>query len=173
MIVIGLDVSTSITGIAVMDNGKLIHSVSVNTKNKKHFPEPTDVAFKIREELISLNLLPDKIIIEESLFGFAGGRTTAKTLIKLAQINGLVCFICEDLYRQKPEKISARKARKKVGIVIPAKTDRKEVKKIVLKEMNSRLENFTFEHTIHGNPREEAFDRADAAVIALSHDIDE
>lgn len=173
MIVIGLDVSTSITGIAVLEDGKLIHSVSVNTKNKKHFPEPTDVAFQIRRELINLKIKPDKIIIEESLFGFAGGKTTAKTLIKLAQINGLVRFICEDLYGKKPEKISARKARKKVGITIPAKTDRKEVKKIVLREVDSLLENFSYENTIHGNPREEAYDRADAAVIALSHDIDE
>lgn len=173
MIVLGLDVSTSITGIAVLDNGKLIHSISIDTKNKKKYPETIDVAFKIREELIKLKISPDKIIIEESLFGFSGGKTTAQTLIKLAQINGLVRFICEDLYGIKTEKISAKKARKKIGIIIPAKTDRKEVKKIILEEIDSRLENFSYENTIHGNPQEEAFDRADAVVIALSHDTDE
>jgi hypothetical protein len=169
MFTIGFDVSTSITGIALFQGRELIDTISINTKNKKHFPTPIEVAFKIREELINLDLKPDQIIIEESLQGFARGKSSAGTIITLSQINALVRFITEDLYNIKPIKISAKKARKAVGIDIPKGVKGKDLKKLVLLEIDSRIDRFAFEYTIHGNPREEAYDRADAVVIALSH----
>ena len=170
MITVGLDVSTSITGISVFDEEKLILTKSVNTSKKAKFPTPESCAFEVRKALKELKLNPDVIVIEESLKKFARGKSSANTIIVLSQINALISFIAEDLYGIKPIKLSASKARKTLGISIPKKSSSKEKKQIILDHIDNIFgDSFNYEMTHFGNPKAESFDRADAVVIALGY----
>ena len=91
--ILGLDVSSSITGVSVVDNtGAIIYCEHIDTRNKNKFPTLLDKARHIKEGLQSVreqyNI--ESIFIEESLQTFRSGFSSAKTLSTLAKINGIV-----------------------------------------------------------------------------------
>jgi len=164
--ILGLDISTSITGVTVINNeGEILHCEAIDTRNKNHFPTLFNKASKIEDYLLDIEYKYDikHIYIEKSLQTFRSGFSSAKTLSTLASFNGIVSWICWGIWSIQPEYLSATSARKSCGIKVPKGM---KAKKVVIEHLVANEPDFSIEYTKHGNPKPHEFDRADSLVIA-------
>ena len=164
--ILGLDISTSITGATVLDdNGNVIFCEAWDFRNKRYFPTLFEKGHEIKELLYQLKLEYDitSVYIEQSLQSFRSGFSSAKTLSTLSRFNGIVSWLCYEVFDLKPEYIAATSARKKCGIIIPKGTKAKDV---VIKYIIDNVPSVPIDYTKHGNPRPYCFDKADSWVIA-------
>ena len=80
--ILGLDISTSITGVTVLDvNGKVKLNTAFDLRNKRYFPSLFEKARHVSRMLdeIYLRHYFDCIYIEESLQAFRPGFSSAQT----------------------------------------------------------------------------------------------
>jgi len=162
--ILGLDVSTSITGATVIDDkGNVVLCEAWDTRKLKNF---FDKAAYIKSCLADIRIkFPiTKIVIEQSLQMFRAGFSSAKTLTLLSKFNGVVSWLCYDAFDIAPEYVSAVSARKQIGIKVPRGT---KAKKVVLEHIKNNVPNFEYELTKAGNPKPGSYDRADSIVLAL------
>jgi Holliday junction resolvasome RuvABC endonuclease subunit len=163
--ILGLDVSTSITGATVIDKkGNVLMCEAWDTRKYKSF---FDKASAIRGRLMDVRTeFPiTEVVIEQSLQMFRAGFSSAKTLTTLSKFNGVVSWLCYNTFGLEPEYVSATSSRKAIGIKVPRGTKAKEV---VLEHIKNNIPNFEYELTKAGNPKPGTHDRADSIVIALS-----
>ena len=162
--ILGLDVSTSITGYTIVDNGKIILNGAWDTRKYKNFFDKVvhvkDGLDKIRKEY---GTRITAVYIEQSLQSFRSGFSSAKTLSTLSRFNGIVSWLVFDQYKIKPEYVAATSARKLCGIKVPRG---QKAKAVVLDYLLKNEPSFTIEYTRHGNPKPDSYDRADSIVIA-------
>ena len=163
--ILGIDVSTSITGFAIIGKkGQLIDSYSCDLRKYKNVFDKAEQVAKVLEDYSSMfaeNI--ESVYIEQSLFMFMSGRSSAKTIALLSKFNGIVSWLCYDILDIKPEFLAATTARKHCGIKVPRG---KKAKEVVLQYLLDNEPNFKIEYTRNGNPKPESYDRADAIVIA-------
>jgi len=175
--ILGIDISTSITGFAIVADGQIVNYDSIDLRKYK---DVFDKTIAIKEKLLDLFEMyqcnnEDKfalgdsrypiehIYIEQSLHMFMGGKSSAKTLSTLTRFNGIVSWLVYELFEIKPKFIGSTSARKQAGIKVPRGQKAKEV---VLKYLLDNEPAFKIEYTKFGNPKPESYDRADAIVIA-------
>ena len=164
--ILGLDISTSITGVTVIDEGgNCLYNEMWDTRNKKHFPNLYRKARFIKQKLLDMNdrFYIQKIYIEQSLQSFRSGFSSAKTLSTLSRFNGIVSWLCVETFEIEPEMIAASSARKKVGVKIQKGEKAKE------KSFQFVLANepsFVVEYTKNGNPKPGTMDKSDSWIIA-------
>ena len=161
--ILGLDVSTSITGATVIDKkGNVLMCEAWDTRKYKSF---FDKASVIRTRLMDVGTeFPiTEVVIEQSLQMFRAGFSSAKTLTTLSKFNGVVSWLCYNTFGLEPEYVSATSARKNVGISVKRG---QKAKKVVIKFVLDNEPQFDVQYTKHGNPRPECFDKADSWVIA-------
>ena len=164
--IVGLDISTSITGITVLDeSGKVVLNEAWDFRNKRYFPTLFEKGYEIKELLYQLKVQHDitSDYIEQSLQSFRSGFSSAKTLSTLSRFNGIVSWLCYEVFELKPEYIAATSARKKCGIAIPRGS---KAKQIVIQYIVDNVPDVLIEYTKHGNPKPQCFDMADSWVIA-------
>ena len=169
--ILGLDISTSITGVTVINNeGEILLCEAIDTRNKNHFPTLFNKASKIEDYLLDIEYKYDikHIYIEKSLQTFRSGFSSAKTLSTLASFNGIVSWICWGIWGMEPKYLSATSARKTCGIKVPRGT---KAKQVVMKYLLDNEPTFKVQYTHKGNPKPESYDRADAIIIARAGDI--
>ena len=163
--ILGLDISTSITGATIIDNkGNVVFCEAWDTRKFKDFFEK---AAYIRNKLVDTKIkFPiTRIVIEQSLQMFRAGFSSAKTLTTLSKFNGAVSWMCYHLFGLEPEYVSAPTARKQAGIKVPRGTKAKEV---VLEYVKNNVPSFEYELTKAGNPKPGTYDRADSLILVLS-----
>lgn len=175
--VLGIDISTSITGFAIVADGQLVFYDSIDLRKQKNIFDKT---IAIKEKLLDIfemyqcnnedtigigdsDYPIEHIYIEQSLHMFMGGKSSAKTLSTLTRFNGIVSWLVYELFELIPQFIAATSARKRAGIKIPRG---QKAKKVVLEHLLENEPAFKIEYTKHGNPKPESYDRADAIVIA-------
>jgi len=161
--ILGLDISTSITGATVIDDkGNVVYCEAWDTRKFKDFFEK---AAYIRNKLVDTKIgFPiTRIVIEQSLQMFRAGFSSAKTLTTLSKFNGAVSWMCYYLFGLKPEYVSAPSARKICGIKIERG---KKAKQIVLQHVLDNVVGFEVQYTRSNNPKPGSYDRADSYVIA-------
>jgi hypothetical protein len=174
--VLGIDISTSITGFAVVGDGQLLHYSSIDLKKYKGAFAKADALKEYIEDFFENYQLDqdgggwgvskhpiEHVYIEQPLHMFMRGKSSAKTLSTLMTFNGIVSWLIYELFEIEPEYISASSARKKAGIKVPRG---EKAKKVVLEHLLANEPAFKIEYTKHGNPRAESYDRADAIVVA-------
>jgi Holliday junction resolvasome RuvABC endonuclease subunit len=177
--ILGVDVSTSITGFAVVSDGQLLYYDSIDLrKHKNIFDKTIAIKEKILDlyEMYQLNnddnssagfgdsKFPiEHIYIEQPFTFFNSGGSSAKTMAALQKFNGIVSWLLFEVFEIRPEYIGATSARKQVGIKVPRG---QKAKQVVLQHLLDTEPAFTIEYTRHGNPKPESYDRADAIVIA-------
>ena len=163
--ILGLDISTSITGATVIDeNGDVVMCEAWDTRKiKNFFHKAAFIRTRILDTKIEYPIT--RVVIEQSLQMFRPGFSSAKTLTTLSKFNGVVSWMCYRLTGLEPEYVSATTARKAVGIRVPRGTKAKDV---VLENVKNNIPNFKYELTKAGNPKPGTHDRADSIVIALS-----
>ena len=119
--ILGLDVSTSITGATLLDdNGNIILCEAWDTRNKNRYEDLFAKADQIRFQLWKMGQYHniEKIYIEQSLQSFRSGFSSAQTLSTLSRFNGIVSWLCYRTLKIKPEYIAATSARKTCGIKV-------------------------------------------------------
>ena len=175
--ILGIDISSSITGFAVVAEGELVYYDSIDLRKHKNIFDKT---IAIKEKLLDIyemyqcenesafrvggSEFPiEHIYIEQSLHMFMSGKSSAKTLSTLTRFNGIVSWLVFELFEIRPEFIGATSARKQAGIKVPRG---QKAKQVVLQYLLDNEPAFKIEYTKHGNPKPESYDRADAIIIA-------
>jgi len=164
--ILGLDISTSITGVTVLNkDGEVLYCEAWDMRNKNHFPDLFNKASLIKGRLLDLSIQfhIKHIFIEQSMQAFIPGFSSAKTLLTLAKFNGIISYICQNDMGIKPEYIGASTARKMSGIKIPRG---EKAKQVVFQYVLDNESSFMVEYTKHGNPKPGSYDRADSYIIA-------
>ena len=163
---LGLDISTTFTGATILDKtGQIVYNQSWDMRNKNKFPSLYKKADHIKQNLLFLNdqYHIDKVFIEQSLQTFRSGFSSAQTLSTLSRFNGIVSWMCYELFRVDPIMLAASSARKQAGLTIKRGEPAKEK---VLEFILDNVPGFLIEYTKHGNPRPGTYDRADSYIIA-------
>ena len=164
--ILGLDISTSITGATVIDeNGHIQFCEAWDTRNKNKFPTLYHKADFVKNKLKELDKRFDigYVYIEQSLQSFRSGFSSAKTLSTLSRFNGIVSWSCWNIFSTEPQMLAAASARKLIGVPIKRGDNAKQK---VLQFLLDNEPDFVVLYTKHGNPKPEEFDRADSIVIA-------
>ena len=168
-IILGLDISTSITGATVLYDGATLSTDFWDTRNKKYFPTIYHKAKHIKnkiEDLKSKYEITD-IYIEQSLHSFRSGFSSAQTLSTLSRFNGIISWMCWELFSIEPEMIAATSARKHAGVQVKRGDNAKQK---VLEFIIDKYPNIEIQYTKHGNPKPGTLDMCDSIVIALAGD---
>ena len=164
--ILGLDVSTSITGVSVINRkGDVLLCEAIDTRNKNKFSSLLSKASFIKSKLQEIKNTHkiDEIYIEESLQSFRSGFSSAKTLSTLSKINGIVSYLAWEIFEKEPEYIAATSARKLCGVKVPRG---QKAKQDVLNFILDNEPDFVIEYTRHGNPCPGTYDRADSLILA-------
>ena len=162
--ILGLDVSTSITGITILEkDGTLVYNDSWDTRKYKSFFEKVDY---VEKEIIHLSKLYggfERVFIEESLQTFRSGFSSAKTLSTLARFNGVVSWLVYRVLKTEPLYLAATSARKLCGIKVPRGT---KAKQVVIQHILDNVPEIQIEYTKQNNIKPHCYDKADSWVIA-------
>ena len=92
--ILGLDISTTIVGAALLDNdGNLILSEHWDISKAESLFEKGEI---VGAELYSIRSKYDieEVFVETALKKFLPGKSRADTIIKLAKFNGIVSWLC-------------------------------------------------------------------------------
>ena len=179
--ILGVDVSTSITGFAIVADGKLVYYDSVDLRKYKNVFEKGAI---LKEKILDLyeayqcnnedNYTGDAefpiehIYIEQPFTFFNSGGSSAKTMATLQKFNGIVSWFIYEMFEMQPKYVLAQSARKTVGIKVPRG---QKAKQVVLKFLLDTEPAFHIEYTNKGNPKPESYDRADAIIVAMAGHI--
>ena len=176
---LGLDISTSCTGLCVLDGlGNLALLDSVSFKSKNIFEKSKEIRHKLEDIKKSYQI--SSIYVEENLQAFRPGLSSAKTLIVLARFNGIVSQISYDIFEVLPEYINVNSARKSLGIkIISQKKCGKPTKEQVFEWVDCRVPNYSWPtKKLKRGPRSgltildpSSYDMADAYVIAAAGNL--
>ena len=164
---LGLDISTTRIGIAVLDaDDKLLHSDLIKFKSELPLEDRAAIFESIMRK-VNTKYTPFYVFIEKPAINFRSG-STAHVMAKLQRFNGMCSYACRKVFKENPELIDVRQARKALGIKIPrGKGTKSLAKKVVIDHVETLFENFQYTLTYKGNPQPGTDDRADAVVIAL------
>jgi len=185
--ILGVDVSTSITGFAVIAEGELVYYDYIDLRKEKGaFAKTLAIKEKIMDIYEMYQCYNDAgprildggaeypikhIYIEQPFTFFNSGGSSAKTMATLQRFNGIVSWLLYELFEIEPKYVGATSARKEVGLKIPRG---KKAKKVVMEHLLENEKAFKVEYTRHGNPKAQYFDMADAIIIAKAgHNIEE
>ena len=179
--ILGVDVSTSITGFAIVADGKLVYYDSVDLRKYKNVFEKGVV---LKEKILDLyeayqcnnensctgsaEFPIEHIYIEQPFTFFNSGGSSAKTMATLQKFNGIVSWFIYEMFEIQPKYVLAQSARKTVGIKVPRG---QKAKQVVLKFLLDTEPAFHIEYTNKGNPKPESYDRADAIIVAMAGHI--
>ena len=122
--VLGLDVSTSITGVCLVDrdvepDGTGNHVITLDRiefKKCKTLWEKADVVGTYLSGMSITQQQHMTVAVEEPLLGFRPGASSASTIAALLRFNGIVSYIARNTFGVEPVYVSASHARKLCGI---------------------------------------------------------
>ena len=173
--ILALDISTSCTGWCVFDENGYRDIGYIDLSKYKGMYEK---AGRVKTELLKLMNVYSftEVIVEENLQAFRPGLSSAKTLMTLAQFNGVIRWICHSDLKIPVDSINVNTARKSVGLKIDRKS-KKKTKDQVWEWVKADMTQITWpEKILKSGPNKgqirlctEAYDMADAYVIAKAN----
>lgn len=161
--ILGLDISTSITGYTVLDGQTVVVCDKLDLRNKKYtdFLDKSVAAKQLLHQI--KQKYPIKHIFIEETLNVLSGKSSAHVIMTLNRFNGILSWQAYEISGIKPQYISSRQARKMVGITIPKGIDAKET---VINFLLANEPQFKVEYSKFGNWVQGTSDRADSLVIA-------
>lgn len=166
---LGLDVSTSVTGICLIDSSsKILEIDRIEFKGCSDFWQKAD---KVKDRLIDIrtrNVGNFCVALEEPLLGFQKGMSSAATITTLMRFNGIVSYISRDVFGVNPTYIGSAHARKLCGIKMQRTTIAgMNGKEQVFKYMSENdLKDVNWPKKKNGKEVDWSRDATDAYVIA-------
>jgi len=168
MKILGLDISSSKIGIALLDDEQIIISDVLKFKSSQSLEERAAL-FERRMRAIDTHHVVFDVYVEQPAIMFRGGKTTAFTMATLQRFNGMCCYALSQIFEMEASLINPNSARSVLGIKVPRKVPSKEKKKAIIENISDRFgDQFQYNLTKHGNPQPGTDDRADALVVALA-----
>lgn len=164
--ILGLDVSTSITGASILDyQENILYCEAWKMQNKNHFPDIFSKAEEVKKILTELSkqYTIEEVYIESPLW-ISRGKSSAKTILTLARFNGIVGWIVKDVLNITPNFISVTEARSTCGV--PKRDKSVDIKQHILNFLLDNEPDFRYDKTKYGNPVPGTYDRADSLIIA-------
>ena len=167
--ILGLDISTSVVGVAIVDpeTKDLIVSEHIDlTKIDSVFSKAELVGSELWQ--IGNNYDIKNLFVETALMRFIPGRSRADTIVKLAKFNGIVSWMCYDTFGLQPTYLNVNTARSLYGLSFPRGTKGPKRKKMVIEAVIEKEKTaFKYEMARGGkNYKKGTDDSADAIVIA-------
>jgi hypothetical protein len=166
--ILGLDVSTSIIGVSVIQkNGKLEALEFINLKKEKNLFMKALIFANFIEKYQKLGITD--IIIEEPLVMFQQGMSRAQIISKLAMFNGMVQYACYSVFSIIPTLIHVSLARKLAwpNLKFPKGSDRKH---LVWEQADKLHPGIDWRRSKRGKreglPMMECYDMSDALTVA-------
>lgn len=163
---LGLDISSTVVGYCFSSSQSEINKAGfvdirkqINISDKAHL-----VANVIEQQ----ELTPTRIIVEDTLSGFGGGRTSQQTIVKLAKCNAVVSYVIEALFEVSVDFVNVSTLRKSVF----GKSREKglDSKLFVKGNLDNMLDLSEFVHYNNKNNYDKKnFDMLDAVVASLYH----
>ena len=164
MVTLGIDASTNCVGYAFTKDKKILDMGFIDIKKEK---TPKDKVQKVLEFLNNSPYIDEvyDINIEDSLSGFAGGRTSQQVIIKLAKLHAILCFMLEN-FDFKVHNINPMTARKNVfGKARVKGIKAKDLVKMKIEEMYDTKK--WCKETARGNWDKRNIDMYDGLVMSL------
>lgn len=167
--ILGLDISTTMVGVAVVEpkTRQLVLSTEWDISKCDNLYEKAEY---VGAELYTLRseYKIENVFVETALKRFMPGRSRADTIIKLAKFNGIVSWIVYECFGQRPTFINVNTARTLYGLSFPRGTKGPQRKKMVIEAVIEKEKtSFKYEMARGGkNFKRGTDDRADAIVIA-------
>lgn len=167
--ILGLDISTSMVGAAIIDKktSSLVESTGWDiSKIDSTFDKAEFIGAELYAFRSAYNI--EHIFIETALKRFMPGRSRADTIVKLAKFNGITSWLCYECYDITPTYINVNTARSLYGLSFPRGTKGPKRKKMVIEAVIEKEKTaFRYEMARGGkNYKKGTDDRADAIVIA-------
>ena len=172
---LALDISTSCTGWCIFDENGFRDIGFIDLRKHKGMYEK---AGKVKSELLNLLIKYPytKVGVEENLQAFRPGLSSAKTLMTLAQFNGIVRWICHSDLDVEVFSHNVNSARKSIGLKIDRKS-KASTKDQVFKFVSILEPDIVFPTKIlksgpnKGKERylEQCYDMCDAYVVGKAH----
>ena len=177
MFILGLDISTSCTGVCIVDS-------EADTTNGDHIKFLDRIEFKgcdtlwekadrvqsyllgLRDADFSIGKI-ERISVEEPLMGFRTGMSSAQTITMLMRFNGIVSYIARKIFGVEPEYISSGHARKVCGIKLQkTKIGGPQKEQVFAHMQRNDLKHIVWETKKNGNIVDWSRDATDAYVVA-------
>ena len=165
MVTLGLDISTTCVGYAFTKDKEILDMGFIDIKKLKTHREK---AFFILSKLDENKYIDEveKIYVEDNLSGFAGGRTSQQTIVKLAKFNARLCFILEDTFEVEVKNINPMTARK--NVFGKARVKGVKAKDFVKRQVENLYDTSKWcKETSRGNWDKRNIDMYDGLVVAL------
>ena len=166
-IILGLDISTSTVGAALVDSetDELKGLFYVSLKKEKGLLNKIQ---SLKNELIKYEQIIDHVAIEEPLVMFKEGFSRAQVLSLLSQFNGMSQFLTFLLYNTEPVMYNVNTARKLAfpNLKFPKGSKRKELVHECVAQTYPDVD-WPLKRT--EKLKDECYDMADAVVIARAH----
>jgi len=132
MIILGLDISTSNVGYALLESGdcqrhRVIKADSIRVSKKQGLYDKARYVRDILEKECSGYMI-DAISVEESLISFGKRKSSAATLALLNRFNGIISYVVREMFQVPIAFVNSTVARNRVGLKIlkNSKIDTKE-----------------------------------------------
>jgi sulfur relay (sulfurtransferase) DsrC/TusE family protein len=176
--ILGLDISSTCTGVAFLkDDGKLYHFSFIDTNKRKNkanaeqFQDLFDIVDEIVQYFRNFYLIHPtapkitEIHIEEPLKKFTPGFSSMETLSTLLKVNYAVSFELFKLFGLKPIYHDPRSAAKLAGIKLAKGDDKKQV---VFEKMREKYKEFNDAIPPKLPKKHPYLDASDAILIATA-----
>jgi Holliday junction resolvasome RuvABC endonuclease subunit len=170
-LVLGLDVSSSVIGIGLIDIEDLSlygYGVIDLRKLKNDYDKFAKINVELQElktNLMSADCMLDWVAVESPLLMFKKNASMARTISKLTQFNAVTRYLAYTLFEIEPDSIAASSARKRaIGLGrFPKGSNAKEE---VLKHVKALYPEFVDYKTKTGKFDSSSYDAADGIVVA-------
>jgi len=165
MVTLGIDASTTCVGYAFTEDKKILDMGFIDIKKEN---TPREKVFKVLDFLNKSSYIDQvfTIYVEDSLSGFAGGRTSQQVIVKLAKFNAILCFMLEQIFDMEVNSINPMTARKNVfGKARVKGMKAKDLVKLKIEEMYNTKK--WCKHTSRGNWDKRNIDMYDGLVMSL------
>lgn len=182
-VTIGLDVSTAVVGIVVLDESESIVFLEAIDLRKLH--GEWSKLDKVEHDFANMGLRLSvtqrdvkKIFVERNLQGFRPGFSSAETLMALARFNGMVSSGARRIFEADPTYVDVNAARKALGIRVPKPSRDKSVPKpdtklMIFEQVSKLIQHNWIYKTLSSGPRKGQtilddcnFDMCDAWITA-------
>ena len=163
---LGLDISSTVVGYCVsISKEKVIHAGYIDVRKETSIKEK---AHKVANELDKLHFDPYKIIVEDTLSGFGGGRTSQQTIVKLSKCNAVISYVIEALYEMDVDHVNVSTLRK--AVFGRSREQGKDSKTFVREQLENLIDLSEFiVYNSRKNYDKRNYDMLDATVASLYH----
>jgi hypothetical protein len=163
---LGLDISSTVVGYCMSTSKKKITEAGYIDIHKE--PTIREKAHKVVRTLEDLDGTPDVIVVEDSLSGFGGGRTSQQTIVKLAKCNAVISYVTEAIYETNLEHVNVSTLRK--AVFGKSREKGKDSKQFVREQLEKKIDLSRFiVYNKRNNYDKKNYDMLDATVASLYH----